>query len=265
MLKLLVKKQLTEIFRAYIYDAKKNRARSKAATVGYIIFFVLLMVGVIGGMFTTLSLTMCRSMAEAGMSWFYFAIMGLMAILLGAFGSVFTTYSSLYLPKDNDQMLSLPIPVDTLIAARLLGVYLMGLMYSGVVVLPAIIVYWATVSAAPLHRQYLLAHQQPPVKVLPGRNRPDLRHSPHGRVDQAEPGGLLLCGQGFQHQRGCGKPPLSGAGGRVVNGDGDRPLARPDKFLPSERVSGTFSGRKTEQSAHPKAFHRFPSSAPEGG
>lgn len=49
MLKLLVKKQLTEIFRAYIYDAKKNRARSKAATVGYIIFFVLLMVGVIGG------------------------------------------------------------------------------------------------------------------------------------------------------------------------------------------------------------------------
>lgn len=108
MLKLLVKKQLTEIFRAYIYDAKKNRARSKAATVGYIIFFVLLMVGVIGGMFTVLSLTMCRSMAEAGMSWFYFAIMGLMAILLGAFGSVFTTYSSLYLPKDNDQMLSLP-------------------------------------------------------------------------------------------------------------------------------------------------------------
>lgn len=119
--------------------------------MGYIVFFVLLMVGVIGGMFTTLSLTMCRSMAEAGMSWFYFAIMGLMAILLGAFGSVFTTYSSLYLPKDNDQMLSLPIPVDTLIAARLLGVYLMGLMYSGVVVLPAIIVYWATVSAAPLH------------------------------------------------------------------------------------------------------------------
>ena len=85
MLKLLVKKQLTEIFRAYIYDAKKNRARSKAATVGYIIFFVLLMVGVIGGMFTALSLAMCRSMAEVGMSWFYFAIMGLMAILLGAF------------------------------------------------------------------------------------------------------------------------------------------------------------------------------------
>ena len=30
MLKLLLKKQLTEIFRTYFYDAKKNKARSKA-------------------------------------------------------------------------------------------------------------------------------------------------------------------------------------------------------------------------------------------
>lgn len=87
MLKLLVKKQLTEIFRAYLYDAKKNRARSKAATVGYIIFFVFIMVGIIGGMFTLLSLAMCQDMAKVGMSWFYFAIMGLMAILLGAFAA----------------------------------------------------------------------------------------------------------------------------------------------------------------------------------
>lgn len=72
MLKLLVKKQLTEIFRAYLYDAKKNRARSKAATVGYIIFFVFIMVGIIGGMFTLLSLAMCQDMAKVGMSWFYF-------------------------------------------------------------------------------------------------------------------------------------------------------------------------------------------------
>ena len=38
MLKILVKKQLGEIFRSYTYDAKKNRARSKAATVGFFVF-----------------------------------------------------------------------------------------------------------------------------------------------------------------------------------------------------------------------------------
>ncbi len=30
MLKILVKKQLTEIFRSYFYDAKNNKARSNA-------------------------------------------------------------------------------------------------------------------------------------------------------------------------------------------------------------------------------------------
>ena len=43
MLKILVKKQLGEIFRSYTYDAKKNRARSKAATVGFFVFFAVIM------------------------------------------------------------------------------------------------------------------------------------------------------------------------------------------------------------------------------
>ena len=69
-------------------------------------------------------------------------VIGLVVVLLGVFGSVFNTYSSLYLSKDNDLLLSLPIPTDCIIVSRLLSVYLMGLMYSGVVMLPAIIVYW---------------------------------------------------------------------------------------------------------------------------
>ena len=87
------------------------------------------------------------------MDWLYFTIMALLAIVLGAFGSVFNTYSSLYLAKDNDLLLSMPIPVRTILLSRLLSVYLMGLMYSGVVLLPAMIVYWVTVcgrAAAPL-------------------------------------------------------------------------------------------------------------------
>ena len=63
---------------------------------------------------------------------------------------MFNTYSGLYFAKDNDLLLSLPIPVRTLMASRLLTVYLMGLMYSAVVILPAVIVYWVTVSAAPM-------------------------------------------------------------------------------------------------------------------
>lgn len=147
MLKVLLKKQLMEIFRSYFFNPKKNTARSKGATAAYIVLFVLLMVGVLGGMFTFVSMALCGPMAEAGVGWLYFALMALLAIFMGAFGSVFNTYSGLYLAKDNDLLLSMPIPVNTLMTARLLGVYLMGLMYSAVIILPAILVYWFLVSA----------------------------------------------------------------------------------------------------------------------
>lgn len=142
MLKILVKKQLTEIFRSYFYNPKTNKARSKGAVAGYIILFAVVMVGLLGGMFTMMSLGLCGPLVSAGMGWLYFALMSLLAVLLGAFGSVFNTYSGLYLAKDNDLLLSMPIPVNTLMASRLLSVYLMGLIYSGVVILPAVIVYW---------------------------------------------------------------------------------------------------------------------------
>ena len=48
MLKFLLKKQLSEIFRNYFYDSKKNRARSKAGIVGYILLFVIIMAGILG-------------------------------------------------------------------------------------------------------------------------------------------------------------------------------------------------------------------------
>ena len=145
MLKLLLKKQLMEVFRSYFYDAKKNKARSKGTTIAYIVMFVLLMVGVLGGMFAVLANVMCGQLAEMGLDWLYFVIMGMMAVFLGAFGSVFNTYSGLYLAKDNDLLLSMPIPVRIIMASRLLNVYLLGLIYSGIVILPVIIVYWCTV------------------------------------------------------------------------------------------------------------------------
>ena len=150
MLKTLVKKQLMEIFRSYFYNAKTNKKRSTVGIIAYILLFAALMIGLIGGMFTGLSVLLCAPLTQAGMGWLYFALMSLLAIFLGAFGSVFNTYSGLYFAKDNDLLLSLPIPVRTLMASRLLTVYLMGLMYSAVVILPAVIVYWVTVSTAPM-------------------------------------------------------------------------------------------------------------------
>lgn len=144
MLKLLLKKQLLEIFQVYYYDAKKNKARSKVSTVLHFLLFAFLVFGLLGGIFTFLAVKLCPPLLAAGMDWLYFALMGLISVLLGAFGSVFNTYAGVYLPKDNDLLLSMPIPVSALVGARLAGVYLMGFLYSAIVILPAVVVYWVT-------------------------------------------------------------------------------------------------------------------------
>lgn len=145
MLRTLLKKQIGEIFRSYFYDAKKNKARSLAQTITLTALFVFVMVGLLGGIFAYLAYSMCAPLEDAGMSWFYFTILSLIAIALGVFGSVFNTYSGLYLAKDNDLLLSMPIPIRAIIASRLLTVYLMGLMYSAIVIVPAVIVYFIVV------------------------------------------------------------------------------------------------------------------------
>ena len=147
MLKVLLKKQLLEVFKSYFYDAKHNKMRSKGGIVGYIIFFIVVMVGFLGGMFTMMALGLCAGLTQAGMGWLYFLLMGMIAIALGAFGSVFNTYSGLYLAKDNDLLLSMPIPVRHIITARLMNVFLLGSMYAATAFVPALIVYWVVAGA----------------------------------------------------------------------------------------------------------------------
>ena len=104
--------------------------------------FSLLMLFFFCGMFGVIAFSLAEPLVEMNVGWLYFLIFSMIAILLGAFGSIFNSYSGLYLSKDNDLLLSMPIPVKYIIVSRLLNVYLLGLMYSGLVILPATVIYW---------------------------------------------------------------------------------------------------------------------------
>jgi ABC-2 type transport system permease protein len=146
MLKTLLKKQMLEINRSFFYDARKGRNRTKKGVILYVSFYILLMVGYLGVLFGFLAHALAAPLVEVGMGWLYFLIMGGIAVVLGIFGSVFSTYSSLYMSKDNDLLLSMPIPIRYILISRLMGVFLTGLMYSAVVLIPTFIMY---VIAAP--------------------------------------------------------------------------------------------------------------------
>ena len=150
MLKVLLKKQMTEVLRGLFYNRRTNKARTKKNIVLLCFLFAMLMLIAISGTFTFIAIGLGEGLIRVGMGWLYFALMSGFAILVGTFGSVFNTYSGLYLPKDNSLLLSMPIPVRTIILSRLLNVYLLGTVFSGLVMLPTLIVSWAIAGATVL-------------------------------------------------------------------------------------------------------------------
>lgn len=141
MIRLLLKKQMAETFRSYFFDAKKNRMRPLSSVILYFVLFVLLIAGLCGGMFGLMAAGICKPLAEIDAVWFYYAIMGIISLCMGTFGAVFNSYGSLYKAKDNELLLSMPISASSLLASRLLNVYLLSLLYSAIASVPAVIIY----------------------------------------------------------------------------------------------------------------------------
>ena len=140
MLKALIKKQFHECFRTYFVNVKTGKARSKGGIIGMFVLFTVLMLFLCGAFFGMAFLL--GDLLAAGLPWLYYALMALISMFLGTFGSVFNTFSTLYMAKDNDLLLSMPIPPSKILATRISLVYGLSLLYSGVVWLPAIVFGW---------------------------------------------------------------------------------------------------------------------------
>lgn len=136
MLKTLIKKEYQECFRAYFINAKKGTARSRKGTIGLFVLFGGLMLFLMA-FFFGMSYLLGKGLLEADLAWLFFALMGILSISLGVFGSVFNTYATLYLAKDNEMLLSMPIPPSTILTARISLVLGLSFLYSGIVWVPA--------------------------------------------------------------------------------------------------------------------------------
>ena len=141
MTKAILKKQLMESFSWLYFNRKNGKKRTKKGIAAFVALYLMLF-GMLGYMFYMMALALGEGLCEAGLGWLYFTLMILVAVVLGVFGSVFNTYASLYQPKDNDLLLSMPLPASHILLARLTGVYLMGLMYELIVMIPVLLVWF---------------------------------------------------------------------------------------------------------------------------
>lgn len=144
MTKALFRKQMMEVFSWVYKDRKSGKIRSAGGIAGYVLLYLVLFAS-LGIVFYLGANMLCEPLVNMGMGWLYWCLMGLIAIFFGVFGSVFSTYSSLYQAKDNDLLLSMPVPASQILLCRLSGVYATGLMYELIVIIPTLIVWLLTV------------------------------------------------------------------------------------------------------------------------
>ncbi len=143
MLHALLRKQLLENL-AFFTFGKGGKRRSTKGIVG-IGILMLYVVGVMGFLFFEMGKLLCVPFVALGMAWVYFAFMGTLAIGLGVIGSIFSTKTALYEAKDNDLLLSMPIPSWVILCVRTVGLYAIAFCLQALVFVPAIVAFFVEI------------------------------------------------------------------------------------------------------------------------
>lgn len=143
MLKTLLKKQILETT-AFLFTARNGKRRAKGATIGFALLLVYAFVA-IGANFWLIGKELCAPLVGMDMGWLYFAFMGVTAAAFGIIGSLFTAKAKLYEAKDNDLLLSMPIPAWKILFSRMIGLYLFAFIFESFVFIPTMIQYFVVV------------------------------------------------------------------------------------------------------------------------
>ncbi len=140
MLKALLRKQMAELF-TYFVAGKNGKTRSTGRTVGVILLVIFVFVS-LAFVFAGMALSLCTVLCDAGLDWLYFTIMGGLSFILGVVGSIFTAYTGLFVAKDNEMLLSMPIKPKHIVFVRMLSLYIISFVFDALVLVSAGIIYF---------------------------------------------------------------------------------------------------------------------------
>ncbi len=140
MLKQLFKKQGIETFAFLFMDGNgKRRSPLFIALLGLLLLYGL---GASVVLFGYLSWSLCEAFLAGGLMDVYFALNATMACAVALIGCMFMAKSKLFEAKDNDLLLSMPLPTWTILFSRMIGLYGMAFLFSSIAFIPACAVYF---------------------------------------------------------------------------------------------------------------------------
>ncbi len=142
MMKALLRLRFQALFAGLTRQSRQTgKKKSGKGMIALFVILYLYVAVVLCGAMGLMFLTLAEPYHLLGLDWLYFAIAGSMGLGFSIIGSVFTTQSQLYDAKDNDLLLSMPIPPARILLSRMLPLMALNLVFSGIVMLPAVVVY----------------------------------------------------------------------------------------------------------------------------
>lgn len=118
--------------------------RKKKAGQGKKILYLLLAIYVIAALFFSVGMMfyiIAKPLITFGLGWLVIGLATLMNIAVSFVGSIFMAEQQLFEAKDNDLLLSMPIPPSYILASRIILILVSNLLFGLFIMLPAFIVY----------------------------------------------------------------------------------------------------------------------------
>lgn len=127
-------------------NSKEKEKKRKKRSVFIYVLIGLLAVYVVAAVVAGVAL-MFSPVAKAfgslpELEWLYFALAGILVFMLTFVGSVFSTQNLIFKAKDNELLLSMPVPTSYILASRVASLFVLDLFYAVLIGAPLIGVYF---------------------------------------------------------------------------------------------------------------------------
>mgnify|MGYP005792077569 CR=1 FL=1 len=143
MLKTLIKMQFSALASQTIMRTRKGRATNKTSPGKIILYSLLLLLcfGYLSVIFGIIFLMLESMTAETAQNWSMTALASFMSMILCFVGTIFTTQSLIFNSKDNDLLISMPIPPRLILLSRITTLAIMNYIFALMIFLPATIAW----------------------------------------------------------------------------------------------------------------------------
>lgn len=152
MLKLLLKVRLLSWF-AYLSGSGRRGAFKNKGGKGKMVLFAILylyLAIVFLGMFFAMFSILAPTFHGSGLDWFYFSYAAIVAFALMFLFSIFTAKAQLFEARDNEMLLSMPIPPSAVLGSRMAGLYITNIVFELLVMAPAAVAWCISCPVNPL-------------------------------------------------------------------------------------------------------------------